>query len=120
MNINKDDEMVNNRKNKLMVEGYSKFRKAIMLVKQKKVKKYVFKPSNIERWIVEGKRRKYLVIPNLFCQCENFYIFVVIKKKERICYHLLAQKMAEENKEYDEIILSDNEYDKFMENFREN
>jgi len=101
---------LNNVKNKL-IEDYEK---ALKLVRQKRVKKYVFKPSNIERWVVEGKSGRYLVLPNLFCQCEDFYISVVIKKKKKRCYHLLAQTIAEQLKNYNEVIMKDEEYMNFM------
>ncbi|MEM0084979.1 MAG: hypothetical protein QW743_05940 [Candidatus Methanomethylicia archaeon] len=90
------------------------YKKALRLVKEKKVKKYIFKPSNVERWVVEGKTGKYIVLPNLFCQCEDFYISVIIKKKKERCYHLIAQSIAEQLKSYDEIYLSDDKYIEFM------
>lgn len=93
------------------------YKKALILVNKKKIKKYIFKPSNVERWVVEGKTGKYIVLPNLFCQCEDFYISVIIKKKKEKCYHLIAQSIAEQLKNYDEILLSDDKYLEFMREF---
>ena len=63
------------------------------LVKDGRVKKYIFKPSGRVVWIVVGKRRDYIVMPSAdFCSCEDFYFQF---NKGHLCYHIIAQKLAE-------------------------
>lgn len=78
-----------------------RFTKAWKAVKEKRVKKYVFKPSNRVVWIVVGKERDYLIMPAAdFCTCDDFY-FRVMDRQIHLCYHLIAQKLSEAFKTYD-------------------
>ena len=71
-----------------------RFTKALEVLKENRVKKYVFKPSNRIVWIVVGRERDYLIMPEAeFCTCDDFY-FRVLDKKIHLCYHLIAQKIA--------------------------
>jgi len=71
-----------------------RFTKALEALKENRVKKYVFKPSNRTIWIVVGRERDYLIMPEAeFCTCDDFY-FRVLDKKVHLCYHLIAQKIA--------------------------
>ena len=71
-----------------------RFTKALDALKENRVKKYVFKPSGKTVWIVIGKERDYLIMPEAeFCTCDDFY-FRVLDKKIHLCYHLIAQKIA--------------------------
>jgi predicted nucleic acid-binding Zn finger protein len=72
-----------------------KFVKAMKAVDEGKVLKYQFQPSESSTWVVKGKRRQYLVIPDIYCTCRSFYQEVVISGETIMCYHLLAQKIAE-------------------------
>ncbi|HLN89776.1 MAG TPA: hypothetical protein VK253_06890 [Candidatus Binatia bacterium] len=73
----------------------SRFTKALDAVKEGRVKKYVFKPSCRTVWIVVGRERDYLIMPEAeFCTCDDFY-FRVLDKKVHMCYHLLTQKIAQ-------------------------
>lgn len=69
--------------------------KALNVVKEKRIKKYKFTPSNREVWVVVGKEKEYLVIPRLFCSCTDFHINVTLRRKYSFCHHLLAQALAE-------------------------
>jgi len=71
-----------------------KFVRALRAVEEGKIIKYHFHPSESETWIVKG-RRQYLVIPEIFCTCRSFYQEVVISHESSLCYHLLAQRIAE-------------------------
>jgi len=86
-----------------------RFTKAFEALNDGRVKKYVFKPSGKVVWIVVGKERDYLLMPEAeFCTCDDFY-FRVLDKKIHLCYHLIAQKLAknldwfELIKEHDEL-----------------
>jgi predicted nucleic acid-binding Zn finger protein len=71
-----------------------RFTKALETLKENRVKRYVFKPSNRVVWIVVGRERDYLIMPEAeFCTCDDFY-FRVFDKKVHLCYHLIAQKIA--------------------------
>ncbi|MEM2922303.1 MAG: hypothetical protein QXF26_08330 [Candidatus Bathyarchaeia archaeon] len=73
----------------------NRFRNAINSIDAAKVKKIIFKPSNRAVWLVSGKGKEHLILPRAgFCSCEDFY-FRVISQEETLCYHLLAQKLAE-------------------------
>lgn len=71
-----------------------RFTRAFEALKDGRVKKYVFKPSGRVVWIVVGKERDYLLMPEAeFCTCDDFY-FRVLDRKVHLCYHLIAQKLA--------------------------
>jgi len=71
-----------------------RFTKALEVLKENRVKKYTFKPSNRVVWIVVGRERDYLIMAEAdFCTCDDFY-FRVLDKKIHLCYHLLAHKIA--------------------------
>ena len=71
-----------------------RFTKALGVLKENRVKKYVFKPSGRNVWIVVGRERDYLLMPEAeFCTCDDFY-FRVLDRKVHLCYHLIAQKIA--------------------------
>jgi len=92
----------------------SRFTKAWETLKDDRVKKYVFKPSGRIVWIVVGKERDYLVMPAAdFCTCDDFY-FRVMDREVHLCYHLIAQKLAEALDWYDLIEEEDELYDSLM------
>ena len=76
-----------------------KFVRALRAVEEGKIVKYHFLPSESETWIVKG-RRQYLVIPEVYCTCRSFYQEVVISREINMCYHLLAQRIAEIREQY--------------------
>lgn len=78
-----------------------KFVRALRVVEEKKVDKYQFKPSDSINWIVKGRARQYMVIPKIYCTCRSFYQEVVISRESRMCYHLLAQQIAEIRDQYE-------------------
>lgn len=92
----------------------TRFTKALEALGEERVKKYLFKPSGRVVWIVVGKERDYLLMPVAeFCSCDDFY-FRVMDKEVHLCYHLIAQKMAEILKWYDLIEERDELYDTLM------
>jgi predicted nucleic acid-binding Zn finger protein len=87
-----------------------KFTKAEEAVSSMAVKKYTFKPSGRTVWIVVGREKEYFVIPDLYCQCDDFYINVVIRRKAKLCYHILAQAIAERLGSFEEYEASDSDF----------
>jgi len=85
---------------KLSVSFGQRFKKAWEAVENKRVKKYVFKPSDRVVWIVVGRGGDYLILPAAdFCSCNDFY-FRVMDRQIHMCYHLIAQKLAEALESY--------------------
>ena len=86
-----------------------KFVRALRVVEENKVKKYEFHPSESTTWIVRGRQRQYMIIPKIYCTCRSFYQEVVISRESTMCYHLLAQQIAELRGEYEKIRSTDSE-----------
>lgn len=96
----------------------SRFAKAWKALKQGKIKKYVFKPSGRIVWIVVGREREYLVMPAAdFCSCDDFY-FRVMDREIHLCYHLIAQKLAEALESYDLVEENDKLYDSLIKEWK--
>ncbi|TRO49678.1 hypothetical protein E2P63_07885 [Candidatus Bathyarchaeota archaeon] len=91
-----------------------RFTKALSTLKENRVKKYIFKPSGRTVWVVIGRERDYLIMPEAeFCMCDDFY-FRVLDKKIHLCYHLIAQKIARNLGWYETIKEDDKLYDPLM------
>jgi len=91
-----------------------RFTRAFEALRENRVKKYVFTPSDKTIWIVVGKERDYLLMPEAeFCTCDDFY-FRVLDKQVHLCYHLIAQKLAKNLGWYETIEDHDEIYDSLM------
>ena len=86
-----------------------RFVRALRVVEEKKVSKYQFRPSETAIWTVRGRARQYMVIPRIYCTCRSFYQDVVISREINMCYHLLAQQIAEIRNLYDLVESTDAE-----------
>ncbi len=96
----------------------SRFTKAWDAIKEERVKKYVFSPSGRIVWIVVGREREYQIMPaTAFCSCDDFY-FRVMDREANICYHLIAQKIAEALERYDKIEEEDRLYECLMKEWK--
>jgi predicted nucleic acid-binding Zn finger protein len=72
-----------------------RFTKALQALEEGRVRKHVFSPSGRLIWTVVGEEREYQILPlATFCSCNDFY-FRVLSHEASLCYHLLAQKIAE-------------------------
>ena len=92
----------------------SRFTKAWETLKEDRVKKYVFSPSGRIVWIVVGREREYQIMPAAgFCSCDDFY-FRVMDREVHICYHLIAQKLADALGWFDKVEEDDETYDFLM------
>jgi len=95
-----------------------RFVKAFEALRENRVKKYVFKPSGRIVWVVVGKERDYLLMPEVeFCTCDDFY-FRVLDREVHLCYHLIAQKIANILKWYDAIEERDKLHDSLMKEWK--
>ena len=111
-------EVTGNQLTQLSEAFGSRFTKAWETLKEKRVKKYVFSASGRIVWIVVGREREYQVMPAAgFCSCDDFY-FRVMDREAHICYHLIAQKIADALGWYDKIEEEDRLYDCLMEEWK--
>ena len=88
-----------------------RFWKALQAVVNDLVKKYTFEPSGRDAWIVVGKARDYRVLSEVYCDCDDFYINVIVKRSADLCYHILAKILAEALGVFSEIRVDDMMYD---------
>jgi len=110
----KEDKITGKNLTKLYETFGSRFTRAFETLKENRVKKYVFKPSGRIVWIVVGKERDYLIMPEAdFCTCDDFY-FRVLDREVHLCYHLIAQKLAKNLDWYETVEEHDELYDSLM------
>ena len=109
-----DDKLTGKSLTKLYEVFGQRFTRAFEALKENRVKKYVFRPSGKIIWIVVGKERDYLIIPQAeFCPCDDFY-FRVMDRQVHLCYHLIAQKIANSLGWYETIEERDELYESLM------
>ncbi len=91
---------------------------ALEALRERRVKKYVFKPSGRVLWVVVGREKEYLVFPRApFCSCDDFY-FRVVDGKARLCYHIIAQRLAECLNWHEVVECEDEYYEELVEELR--
>ncbi len=95
-----------------------RFTKALEALKENRIKKYYFRPSNRVVWIVVGRERDYLLMPEAeFCMCDDFY-FRVLDRRIHLCYHLIAQKIARNLGWFENLDERDELYDSLMKEWK--
>ncbi|MHA1310965.1 MAG: hypothetical protein ACTSWR_06535 [Candidatus Helarchaeota archaeon] len=95
-----------------------RFWKGLSLAIQNKVKKYIFKPSNREVWIITSKNRDYLTLDDYFCNCKDFFIKIVLKREAKYCKHLLAKFFSIAFENFETIEIDDDRYINLIEEWR--
>ena len=87
-----------------------RFPQALAIVEARKVTNYRFKPSGRTLWVVKGRKGEYQVMPDsMFCTCDDYY-FRVMDNKKQLCYHLVAQQIAEALGQYAMLDFADSQY----------
>jgi len=87
-----------------------RFDKAWRLVLEKRIKRYIFRPSERVVWVAVGQNGEHRILPAAeYCSCDDFY-FRVIDGDAGVCYHLLAQRLAEALNSYLQILEEDEAY----------
>jgi len=100
---------------KLLAHFASRFENALNLIEKKRVKRYLFSPSGRVVWAVKGRKAEYQVIPDSnFCSCDDYY-FRVIDRRRQLCYHIIAQRLADALGSYVFEELPDSAYNKITE-----
>jgi len=84
---------------------------ALVLVEEGKVTRFKFGPSGRTVWAVAGRKGEYQVLPeSMFCTCDDYY-FRVMGRKKQLCYHLIAQQLAEATGKHRSDSLRDADYE---------
>lgn len=84
---------------------------AQLLVEGGKVSRFRFNPSGRTIWTVAGRKGEYQVLPeSMFCTCDDYY-FRVMGRKKQLCYHLIAQQLAEATGRHRSDSLRDADYE---------
>jgi len=97
---------------KMLAHFASRFENALNLIEKKRVKKFLFSPSGRVVWAVKGRKAEYQVIPDSnFCSCDDYY-FRVIDRRRQLCYHIIAQRLADALGSYVFEALPDSAYNK--------
>jgi predicted nucleic acid-binding Zn finger protein len=101
--VHTDRELSHANWERLKVTFGERFDKAWRLVQERRVKMYTFRPSRRVTWVVVGQGGEYQIYPNAgYCGCDDFY-FRVVDGETGLCYHLLAQRLAEALVSYDRV-----------------
>jgi len=96
----------------------SRFASALKLVREGRVKKYVFRPSGRVQWVVAGNAKDYLIYEDApYCHCEIFY-FNITEGKAKACKHLIAQRIASQLGLYVLVEEGDELFESLMEEWR--
>ncbi|MFQ6074497.1 MAG: hypothetical protein ACE5KC_04680 [Candidatus Bathyarchaeia archaeon] len=107
--VQAEGRIANAHRNKLSSVFGQRLEKALEALEEGRVKKYVFQPSGRTVWIVVGKGREYLVMPAAeYCTCDDFYFQF---HQGHLCYHIIAQKLAEATSQFDLIEDDDQLFD---------
>jgi predicted nucleic acid-binding Zn finger protein len=79
---------------------------------------FEFTPSKRVVWVVQGRSSEYQVIPDLpFCYCDDYY-FRVMDRKRALCYHIIAQRIAEALGQFSTIQKNDSQYSTITDRWR--
>lgn len=117
--IKKTKNITEKQKKKMEKTFGTRFEKAYQTILDGKVKKYIFKPSEKQVWVVIGKGHIYQILPSVnFCSCNDFY-FRVIGQEIFLCKHLIAQKFADALEKYFIIVKNEKEFESLMVKLRE-
>ena len=91
---------------------------ALEALRERRVKRYVLSQSKRSTWVVVGKTGEYMVMPRApYCSCDDFY-FRVIDGEARLCYHIIAQRLAECLNWFDVLELAEEEYEALVEELK--
>ena len=95
---------------KLLKTFGDRFTNGYELANSNRVRRFHFRPSGRIVWVVQGRSDEYQVIPDLpFCYCDDYY-FRVMDRKRGLCYHIIAQRIAEALGQFSTIQNNDSAY----------
>ena len=104
-----------------LIERYSQrsknrkyLERAVDAVLEGRVKRHVFNPSGRVLFTVVGRSGDEFIDPEKhFCSCQHFF-FSVLGGRDKECYHLLANAIAQETQEFSRTDFHDEEFSTFM------
>jgi predicted nucleic acid-binding Zn finger protein len=103
---------------KLLKTFGDRFTNGLELTNSNRVKRFEFTPSRRVVWVVQGRSNEYQVIPDLpFCYCDDYY-FRVMDRKRGLCYHIIAQRIAEALGKFSTVQQSDSQYSTITDRWR--
>jgi predicted nucleic acid-binding Zn finger protein len=115
--IRAEGTLSTNHVNALVTKFGQRVNKALEALSESRIKKYVFQPSGRIVWIVVGKERDYLVMPaGGYCSCDDFYYQF---DHGHVCYHMIAQKLAESVGRFDLFEDDDTFYDILLQEWKQ-
>ncbi len=88
--------------------------KVFWVLNNRRVTKYVFKPSGRELWVVSGEGGDYLVLGDYYCACLDFYLESLVRIRRTYCYHIIAKKIAELIGSYRTYEVPDSEFENLV------
>ena len=88
--------------------------KVFWVLNNRRVTKYVFKPSGRELWVVSGEGGDYLVLVDYYCACLDFYLESLVRIRRAYCYHIIAKKIAELTGSYRTYEVPDSEFENLV------
>ena len=95
-----------------------RFSNGWQLANSNKVRRYDFSPSGRVVWVVQGRTSEYQVMPDIpFCYCDDYY-FHVMDGKRGLCYHIIAQHIAEALNKFEKTPKSDSQYSTVTDRWR--
>ena len=94
----------------------NRIKDAKKLVERNSVKRYII-DGKIERWVVVGNSKEYLVfIDPFWCRCYDFQNSV-LNSRVSLCKHNIAVQIALQEEKFDIFKLSKDEYDYIRSDF---
>jgi predicted nucleic acid-binding Zn finger protein len=103
-------KLSNRNRARLLAVFAKRFENAERIVQRGGVRTFLFLPSERVIWSVEGRKSEYQVIPDSnYCSCDDYY-FRVVDREKQLCYHLIAQKLAESLQKFQTEELIDSQY----------
>ncbi len=116
--LRSDGRLSERLKDSLLKAFGERFTNGWELASSGKVRRYEFIPSGRVVWVVQGRRGEYQVMPDIpFCYCDDYY-FRVMDKKRGLCYHIIAQRVAETLNRFVRISKKDAQYSTITDRWR--
>jgi predicted nucleic acid-binding Zn finger protein len=116
--LRSDGRLSERLKDSLLKAFGERFTNGWELASSSKVRRYEFIPSGRVVWAIQGRRGEYQVLPDIpFCYCDDYY-FRVMDRKRGLCYHIIAQRVAETLNQFVRISKKDAQYSTITDRWR--
>ncbi|RLE43350.1 hypothetical protein DRJ16_03865 [Candidatus Woesearchaeota archaeon] len=70
--------------------------KALRAIKDRRIIRVLIMPEGVEYYLVKKRKGSgyYLVTDDLHCTCDSFLFDVILRRKKKYCYHIMAVKLC--------------------------